>query len=43
MRKGRFLTHEILSDFKERLILEERSAATVEKYLRDVNKNCRFI
>lgn len=34
--KGRFLTQEIISDFKEHLILEERSTATVEKYIRDV-------
>lgn len=34
--KGRFLTHEIISYFNEHLILEERSAATVEKYIRDV-------
>lgn len=34
--KGRFLTQEIISDFKKHLILEERSTATVEKYLRDV-------
>ncbi|MGN0451335.1 MAG: tyrosine-type recombinase/integrase [Acutalibacteraceae bacterium] len=34
--KGRILTKEIISDFKEHLILEERSTATVEKYIRDV-------
>lgn len=33
--KGKFLTQEIIYDFKEHLILEERSAATVEKYIRD--------
>ena len=33
--KGRFLTQEIISDFKKHLILEERSIAKVEKYLRD--------
>ncbi len=36
MVKARFLTQEIISGFKEHLILEERSAATVEKYIRDV-------
>ena len=36
MMKGRFLSQEIISDFKEHLILEERGAATVEKYIRDV-------
>ena len=34
--KGRFLSQEIISDFKGHLILEERSTATVEKYIRDV-------
>ena len=34
--RGRFLTEDIVSDFKEHLILEERSVATVEKYIRDV-------
>ena len=37
MMKGKFLTQEIICDFKEHLILEERSAATVEKYIRDTN------
>ena len=35
--KGKYLTQEIISDFKEHLILEERSAATVEKYIRDIS------
>lgn len=34
--KGRFLTAEIIAEFKEHLILEERSTATVEKYIRDI-------
>lgn len=34
--KRRILTAKILAEFKEHLILEERSAATVEKYIRDV-------
>ena len=33
--KVRILTRELISDFKEHLILEERSAATVDKYIRD--------
>lgn len=33
--KGRFLTAEALEQFKQYLISEEKSAATVEKYLRD--------
>ena len=42
MMKGRFLTQEIISDFKEHLILEERSMATVEKYIRDVRAFSAF-
>ena len=34
--KGKFLTQKIIYIFKEHLILEERSAATIEKYIRDV-------
>jgi integrase/recombinase XerD len=43
MIKGRFLTQEIISDFKGHLILEERSAATVEKYIRDVKTFSAFV
>lgn len=43
MIKGRFLTQEIISDFKGHLILEERSAATVEKYIRDVKAFSAFV
>lgn len=43
MMKGRFLSQEIISDFKEHLILEERSAATVEKYIRDVRAFSAFM
>ena len=42
MMKGRFLTQEIISDFKEHLILEERSTATVEKYIRDISAFSNF-
>ena len=34
--KGRIITAKAIAAFKEHLILEERSAATVEKYIRDV-------
>ena len=43
MMRGRFLTQEIISDFKEYLILEERSRATVEKYIRDVKAVSAFV
>lgn len=43
MMKGRFLSQEIISDFKEHLILEERSSATVEKYIRDVKAFSAFV
>ena len=43
MMNGRFLSQEIISDFKEHLILEERSAATVEKYIRDVKSFAAFV
>ena len=41
--KGKYLTQEIISDFKENLILEERSAATVEKYIRDTKAFLAFV
>lgn len=41
--KGRFLTAEIIAEFKEHLILEERSVATVEKYIRDVTAFSAFL
>ena len=43
MFKARFLTGEIISDFKEHLIFEERSTATVEKYIRDVKAFAAFV
>ena len=33
---GRLLTQALLEQFREHLILEERSEATIEKYCRDV-------
>ena len=35
--KGRFLTAAEIAEFKNHLTLEERSAATIEKYIRDVS------
>ena len=35
--KGRFLTAAEIAEFKDHLTLEERSAATIEKYIRDVS------
>lgn len=43
MIKARFLTGEIISDFKKYLILEERSRATVEKYIRDAKAFLSFV
>ncbi len=34
--KGRIITAKVIAEFKEHLILEERSTATIEKYIRDV-------
>ena len=34
--KGRFITAKTIAEFKEHLILEERSEITIEKYIRDV-------
>lgn len=34
--EGRFITAKIIAEFKEHLILEEKSTATIEKYIRDV-------
>lgn len=35
--KGRFIAAKTIAEFRKHLILEERSTATVEKYIRDVN------
>ena len=34
--KGRIITAKTIAEFKEHLILEERSEITIEKYIRDV-------
>ncbi|MEE1239087.1 MAG: site-specific integrase [Acutalibacteraceae bacterium] len=41
--KGHIINLEIIQKFKEHLILEERSAATVEKYIRDVKAFLAFV
>ena len=41
--KGRILTENFISGFKEYLILEERGRATVEKYIRDVKVFSAFV
>ena len=43
MMKGKYLTQKIISDYKESLKLEERSAATVEKYIRDVKAFSAYV
>lgn len=40
--KGRFITAKVIAEFKERLILEERSEITVEKYIRDVKAFAKY-
>ena len=35
--KGRVVTAKMIAEFKEHLILEERSVATIQKYIRDVS------
>ena len=34
--EGRILTTDIIDDFRKNLILQEKSTATIEKYIRDV-------
>jgi len=34
--KGHFITNELIEEFKQFLITEEKSPATIEKYIRDV-------
>lgn len=40
--KGRFITAKVIAEFKENLILEERSEITVEKYIRDVKAFAKY-
>lgn len=41
--KGRLVTAKVIAAFREHLILEERSAATVEKYVRDVRAFAAYV
>ena len=41
--KKRIITKEIIEDFQNHLVKEEKSPATVEKYLRDVYSFCEYI
>ena len=41
--KGRLLTAVEIAEFTEHLVLEERSAATVEKYARDVRAFAAYV
>lgn len=41
--KGRFVTEELIADFRRWLIVEEKSANTVEKYLRDARVFAAFL
>lgn len=40
--RERLLTNELLESFREHLLLEERSTATIEKYCRDTDHFARF-
>lgn len=40
--EGLLLTAKVIAEFKKHLILEERSAATIEKYVRDVTTFAKF-
>lgn len=40
--KGRYVTAKAIAEFKEHLILEERSKITIEKYIRDVKAFAKY-
>ncbi len=40
--EGQFITAKVIAEFKEHLILEERSTATIEKYIRDVKAFAKY-
>lgn len=40
--KGRIITAKMIAEFKEHLILEERSEITIEKYIRDVKAFAKY-
>ncbi len=41
--KGRVLTAEIIGNFKKNLLLQEKSTATIEKYIRDVKAFSEYV
>ena len=41
--EGRVITAKIIAEFKEHLILEERSVATIQKYIRDVKAFTAYV
>lgn len=43
MMKGRTITAKVIAEFKEHLILEERSKTTIEKYIRDVKAFAAYV
>ena len=40
--EGRVITAKMIAEFKEHLILEERSVATIQKYIRDVKAFAKY-
>ena len=40
--EGRVITTEMIAEFKDHLILEERSAATIQKYIRDIKAFAKY-
>lgn len=38
----RYITEEMLSEFQEFLLNDEKSSATIAKYMHDVRKFCTF-
>ena len=40
--KGRIITAKAIAEFKEHLILDERSEITIEKYIRDVKAFAKY-
>ena len=41
--EGHFLTNELIHDYEEFMILEEKSKSTIEKYIRDVTSFATFL
>lgn len=40
--EGRVITAKMIAGFSEHLILEERSAATIQKYIRDIKAFAKY-